>query len=84
MTRFHSLGKQVLDGVAHYADACSNEAAEAICSAMNRLGYYAPPEPIDTQPPPVISKSHAIRQESDEYACSCGMRWATDEGEEHP
>jgi hypothetical protein len=27
---------------------------------------------------------HAIRQESDEYACSCGMRWDVIEGEEHP
>ena len=27
---------------------------------------------------------HIIRQESDEYACMCGMRWDVAEGEEHP
>lgn len=27
---------------------------------------------------------HAIRQEHDEYACMCGMRWDIIEGEEHP
>ena len=27
---------------------------------------------------------HAVRQESDEYACMCGARWDCAEGEEHP
>lgn len=27
---------------------------------------------------------HTVRQESDEYACSCGMRWSVSEGENHP
>lgn len=27
---------------------------------------------------------HVVRQESDEYACMCGMRWDVKDGEEHP
>lgn len=28
--------------------------------------------------------THRIRQENDEYACSCGTRWAVEDGEDHP
>ncbi len=77
---FTAVGKQVLQGAMHFADAANNEAAVMIVEAMNAYGL-----PID-QPEPFrsIGPHHAIRQESDEYACSCGMRWGTDEGEEHP
>lgn len=27
---------------------------------------------------------HAVRQEHDEYACSCGRRWDVADGEDHP
>lgn len=27
---------------------------------------------------------HQVRQENDEYACSCGRRWDIAEGEDHP
>lgn len=36
---------------------------------------------------PIQSRSdvlHVVRQEQDEYACMCGMRWDASEGEEHP
>lgn len=39
-----------------------------------RTGLFAPSTVI----------SHAIRQEGDEFACSCGTRWDVSEGEEHP
>lgn len=31
-----------------------------------------------------IPDGHSVRQEGDEYACSCGTRWDVSEGEEHP
>ena len=27
---------------------------------------------------------HKVTRESDEYVCSCGLRWATDEADPHP
>lgn len=81
---FESLGKQVLHHGKHYADAVSVEAATAIASAMNASEAPEPPhwhELAIYQPPP---GRHTIRQENDEFACSCGMRWDRSEGEEHP
>lgn len=33
---------------------------------------------------PFTCRYPQIRQENDEYACSCGARWDASEGEEHP
>ena len=33
---------------------------------------------------PVMQPKHHVRQESDEYACSCGRRWDVADGEDHP
>lgn len=57
-----------------------------------RTGLFAgqgAPQPGDTFPTDYgISDNsrdrHTVRQESDEYACSCGMRWSVSEGENHP
>lgn len=43
-----------------------------------RDGLYAEPER------PRHHGTHSVRQENDEYACSCGYRWDVHEGEEHP
>jgi hypothetical protein len=32
----------------------------------------------------VVTSTHHVRQETDEYACKCGMRWPVSDGEEHP
>jgi hypothetical protein len=34
--------------------------------------------------PNVTGTHHNVRQENDEFACSCGKRWDTSEGSEHP
>lgn len=49
---FTSLGKQVLHGAHHYADACDPTAAEAIAAALNarhRPTNHAP-TPAERQP----------------------------------
>lgn len=28
--------------------------------------------------------THSVRREMDEWACSCGARWAVQDGEDHP
>lgn len=33
---------------------------------------------------PRCTHTHTVRQESDEYACSCGTRWDVADGENHP
>lgn len=33
---------------------------------------------------PHCPSTHSIRQENDEYACSCGARWDVADGEDHP
>lgn len=33
---------------------------------------------------PIKGVMHHVRQENDEYACSCGTRWDAAEGEDHP
>lgn len=32
----------------------------------------------------VSAEMHHVRQENDEYACSCGKRWGVEDGEDHP
>lgn len=33
---------------------------------------------------PFVCRYPTVRQENDEYACSCGARWAVEDGEDHP
>jgi len=33
---------------------------------------------------PNCPDTHSVRQENDEYACSCGKRWDVADGENHP
>jgi len=89
MLFYTSLGKEVLRDGHHYADAISTGAAERIARALNDTD--TPLVPImpelitrDKPGPLFIEPKHAVRQESDEYACACGARWPVSEGEEHP
>lgn len=40
------------------------------------------PRPNHYRVPPKLP--HTVRQENDEYACSCGARWDVADGEDHP
>jgi len=48
-----------------------------VCPSCNRQRqpYRECPHCLDT---------HQVRQENDEYACSCGARWDVTDGEDHP
>jgi hypothetical protein len=97
---YYSLGKQVLTGSQHVADAASVELAEQIAAALNRSVDDLGERPEDMtleewysgqaqhslliDPLPAGRLRHIVRQESDEYACSCGKRWDVRDGEDHP
>jgi len=80
---YHSMGKQVLHGRTHVADACDNGTATMIAEALNRTAD------IDRHPDmfsdrPTAMPEHHVERQTDEYACSCGARWDASEGEKHP
>lgn len=78
---YHSLGKQVLNGSQHVADAISPGMATRIAEGLNRTeNIERHPDMFSDQP---TAACH-VRQENDEYACSCGKRWDVADGEEHP
>lgn len=77
-------GQQVLCDDKHFADARDVEAAHLIVEALNMLARNNyEPDLFDSfemiKPVP-----HLIARQNDEYACSCGVRWSVDEGENHP
>jgi hypothetical protein len=76
-------GKQVLYDGKHFADANSNDAAALIADAMNQHDASSDDDPVM---PELRSDGmvHSIRREGDEHVCRCGIRWGTDEGDEHP
>lgn len=79
-------GQEILRDGVHFADACNIDAASLILDALCDQSYHDQqlPLPIETElfaPRPHL---HSVRQESDEYACKCGARWAVSDGEEHP
>jgi hypothetical protein len=76
---FSAMGKQVLDGGYHYADARSDIAAKLIADALNAHMHDDCPVM-----PEIRTTEHAIRQENDEYACMCGARWDVRDGDAHP
>lgn len=96
---YSSLGKQVLSGTDHVADAVSPYMAQQIAEALNmadpsldyvmlQTNWPNPPTMVEFVPmtdmPDRIS-GHTIRRESDEYVCNtCGVRWGCDEGDDHP
>lgn len=89
MPMFITNGKQVLKrdtGLwVHYADAIKPADADDIAAALNLIydqenDESAPLVKFDDDD----NVTHAIRQEMDEYACSCGMRWDRIEGPDHP
>ena len=81
---YRAAGKQVqrqVDGLwTHFADAISEIAAGLIAAAMN--AYVTQFTPVDLRPMRITG--HSVRQENDEYACSCGARWDVRDGEDHP
>lgn len=88
--RFTSMGKEVLRNGQHFADTNSNQDAADVADAMN---FYHVDDPImpeirdmdeATMPELIGIGPHAIRREGDEYVCKCGVRWGTDEGDDHP
>lgn len=80
---YRACGKEVLRDDQHYADACDNEAADAIARALNRQNDDLEERDVSTYEIPFPLR-HSIRQENDEFACSCGRRWDVSEGSEHP
>lgn len=90
--RYVSTGKQVLCDGRHFADAADVTAADQIVDAMNRLDEAERDEatadmfahPGSYNDPRLYIGHHSIRQENDEYACSCGARWDVAEGNDHP
>jgi hypothetical protein len=83
VTMFQACGKEVLRDREHYADAVSEEAANAIAAALNREGEYIDERDASTYEIPFPLR-HSVRQENDEFACSCGRRWEVSEGIDHP
>ncbi len=84
---YYACGKQILWGKTSIADAKDNETAQLIADALNShpeaLPDHSPVMP-EIQLIAIPGKTHGIRQENDEFACSCGARWAVNEGEQHP
>jgi hypothetical protein len=90
---YYAVGKQVLCGRDDIAQACSNDMADRIASALNDCHVDEPIMPeirgmidlIEQVEPETITRiGHAVRREGDEYVCRCGIRWGIDEGDEHP
>lgn len=63
------------------AEAFVGDQPVPVKTARHGIGSYADVSGIVT---PMYGGAHHVRQESDEYACSCGMRWPVSEGEDHP
>lgn len=73
--KYRSLGKEVLRGDQHIADAVDTTYAEIIADALNaRMTLTGKAKPV----------RHRIERQVDEYACSCGARWDVREGDDHP
>ena len=90
---YRSQGKQVLhtvDGLScHFADAVSDAAAAMIVEALTPSFTIGPVDlpnvrQLVTEYIGNPKTNHRVRQENDEYACSCGMRWDVQDGEDHP
>lgn len=79
---YSALGKEVLCNDRHFADAIDADAARLIADALNDR-TFDPDDGRETIETPTYSPHH-VRQENDEFACSCGRRWDVSEGEAHP
>lgn len=97
--RYTAHGKQVMRDHQHFADAATEQAAQIITVALNAMHgeVFTPLElpafgVVDRRAETFNSPAwddvgiigHTITQQSDEYACSCGMRWDVRDGHEHP
>lgn len=79
MSGYAAMGKQVLHGRDHIADARDNETADMIADALN---LWCADDPCPVMPE--IASRHIITRVADQYLCSCGKQWDADEGDEHP
>jgi len=70
VTHYRNQGKQVLKDDQHFADAVSVSAAEEIVEAL---------QPRRAVTAPLRLNTCRARQEQDEMACPCGLRWAIDD-----
>lgn len=89
MPRYHTNSKEVLRDGKHFADCIDDGAARLIAEALNErkgMPQTQPALPLDGADGPLFVGVAGcyVRQENDEYACSCGKRWDIADGEEHP
>jgi len=76
--------KQVLRNGKHFADCIDDGAAQLITEALNeRRGMPSAQRDLPLADNGPLFR-HAVRQEHDEYACSCGRRWDVADGGDHP
>ena len=76
MSRYTRCGKQVLDSGREMAQAADELAAMQIVNAL-RMAEDAANAPVVTAP--LRLNDCRARQEGDEMACTCGLRWAVDD-----
>lgn len=89
---YTSLGKEVLRNGKHFADVIDVDSAALTADALNYRDAMIDNNDDDDQTPdffdgpsaPNDNSRHHVRQENDEYACSCGKRWDVSDGENHP
>jgi len=92
---YTSLGKEVLRDGKHFADVIDVDSAAVTADALNyRHAMLVADDDRNDDTPDMFEgpdvpmmhggSRHHVRQENDEYACSCGMRWSVVDGEEHP
>lgn len=79
-------GKEVLHGAMHVADCATESIAALIVLALNEwVEKRKPPAPdVFDAVPDDDGVRHNVRQEGDEYACSCGARWDVKDEDDHP
>lgn len=73
MTRYTRTGKQILCHGEHFADAVDESAAVQVVNALRVVKQQVTA--------PITLNNCRVRQESDEMACACGLRWAVDDPE---
>ena len=76
-SRYTRTGKQIFDGGKHMADAADELAAMQILNALRDIEYRAKRKVTA----PLTLNNCRVRQENDEMACDCGLRWAVDDPE---
>jgi len=71
MTRYTRTGKQILENGKHMADAADETYAIQILNALRDIEHRA----LNKVTAPLNLNECHVRQEGDEMACKCGLRW---------